>query len=357
MRPQSLVTVGLCVVTLASLGIAAWEYHTVAALRAEAGPDGGPAQWEQRVKELTDRNRALEARLAQLKKGKTGGKDGATAMAAGATGPAGSTVHLRENRGQEILDLFSAMADVPEFQKLVALEQRGAIESRYAALFHRLHLQPEQQQALETLLADKQSAWADALLAAHDQGLTGRDAILAARTVAEATRQNIDDSIKSMLGDQDYRQYQNYEHTLPQRETVNQLAQRLSYTNAPLTPKEQERLVQTLAVGTRQELAAAKAQAAATGQKMIRPPLVMNAVPNALARFGIPSPGGAVITPNAVAGASKFLAPSQVSALEQLQQEQQAQLQLGNLLRTSFGKAPKTLPPVPPSPVVPGGHH
>src|SRR6185369_2191716 len=98
------------------------------------------------------------------------------------------------SKKDEAFELLGAMADMPEFQKLLALEQRGKVDAKFAALFRRLKLSPEEQTRLETLLADKQSAFADAMIAARGQGLTGKDARQLANVVANATEKEINGS-------------------------------------------------------------------------------------------------------------------------------------------------------------------
>ena len=45
----------------------------------------------------------------------------------------------------------------------------------------------------------------------------------------------MNNNLKAVLGDAGFNQMQNYEQTMPQRNVVNQLQQRLSYTDTPLS--------------------------------------------------------------------------------------------------------------------------
>lgn len=311
----------------------AWrQYEQVVALRAQTLDPASRSALEARLAAMLKRNQELEARLAAMGPKAGAAKDG--------SGPAGAKAALANAIAQEQangmsrreaeLDLLSAMSDLPEFQKLVAVEQRGAIAQKYADLFRRLHLSPAQQDQLVQLLSDRQSAYADALLAAHDQGLTGKDARLAALQVARATDQQINSSIQSLLGPDGYKQYQNYERTAPERAAVAQLAQRLSYTGTPLSPHQQDQLVQALVTGQRVDL---RASAATNGGKPLASLRVIPPLPGALGGLGIGTAKEAAITPTAVVKAQNFLRPQQVQALQQMQQEQQAQLALGQMLR------------------------
>ncbi len=362
MRLQTILILTFAALSAAVTALAWHQYVALEALRANALAGTDRASYEARIARLIQENQALQAKIA----GARAAVDDDSASAASRTAHETETAHAMANavatlnsnatpetKRQAELDLIAALSDLPEFQKLIAIQQRGAVDGKYAALFRKLQLTPEQQDQFATLLADKQSAFADALAAARDQGLTGKDARLAAKTVAQSSSQQIDASIKSLLGDQAYQQYQNYERTMPQRETVNQLAQRLSYSNAPLTPRQQDQLVQALASGARQDVAAARAQAAATGEKMTRPITTMNGLPNALGALGINGTSGAVITPSGMAKAQTVLSPPQLATLEQLQQQQQAQLNLGKLVRSAARPAP--VPAPAPAPLPPKG--
>jgi len=244
--------------------------------------------------------------------------------------------------------LIAAMADMPEFQKLLALEQRGKVDAKYADLFKRLKLSPDELSRLQSLLSEKQSAYADAVIAARNQGLTGKEARNVANAVANATQKDLNNSIKSLLGPQRYSQYQNFEQTQPQRELVGQLAQRLSYTAAPLSARQQEQLVQTLASTATTTV---NKPAANVGGKPVPAKQVVVPVPpiaplnGALAGLGIASASSAPVTTAAIAQSQKFLSPQQVSALQRVQQEQRAQQTLNSVLS---GKPPVT--PVAPAP-------
>ncbi len=357
MRIKFLVLVTLVLALLGATALAWHQYRELIELRSQLLGNGDRAALEARLQALAKRNVELEAKLAA-----TRGAAGDTAATTEAehegdvekTADASLLAKVASldgitfdggSKADAEFEVLAALADLPEFQKLMALQQRGKIDSKYAALFRKLHLSPEQQQQMERLLGDKQSAFADAMIAAHDQGLTGRHARNLANTVARATQKEIDESIKQLLGQQVYKQYQNYERTLPQRETVDRLAQRLSYTGTPLSSRQQEQLVQTLANAARQPAANAGAPAGANGVKPPHAATVVAPLPGPLSGLGT-STTAAVITPPAISKAQTFLSPQQLTALQQLQQEQQAQQTLSQLLRAK-GVKPNGKPAKP----------
>ncbi|HVU32973.1 MAG TPA: hypothetical protein VHE61_06040 [Opitutaceae bacterium] len=359
MRPKSIVVVAL--LATAALSVLAWRQHLeLVQLRGTALAGGDRAALEAQLAKLRNRNRDLEAKIRALHSASTDGgvktpdeKDAkrktlAAALLARLGVPGGANGN--ENLKTELL---AALSDLPEFQKLVALQQRGAIDGKYAALFHQLNLNPEQRQQFASLLADRQSAFADALLAAHDQGLTGEEARQMALTVARATQKDIDSSMQALLGPQGYSDYQNYQRTMPQRETVNQLQQRLNADGASLTPQQQNQLVQVLAKTAKQQAAATVAAAAASGEKIPKPRTTMPPVPGPLRGIGIASSNSGIITSSAVSTSGSFLSPQQVGALQQLQQEQQAQINLTQIVKAGLHHpAP---PPPPPAGSTPSG--
>lgn len=210
---------------------------------------------------------------------------------------------------------FMAAMDNPEVQRLMATQQRGALDARYAALFKSLNLTPAQLEQFKNLLVEKRTAVADVMAAARSQGLTGRENRDEIRALVQNAENEIDGSIRASIGDAAYTQYQSFEQTQAQRATVSQLQQRLSYSDAPLTEAQTEQLVQLLATTTEQKNPSAGGVRTPAG------------------RIGFGGNGGAQITDEALAQSSAVLSATQQQALQQLQAEQQAQAQLAKLLR------------------------
>lgn len=235
---------------------------------------------------------------------------------------------------------FFSMLDNPEAQRLMALQQRGALDARYSALFRSLNLSPAQLEKFKDLLVEKRTAVADVMAAARSQGLTGRENRDELRALVNDTQAEIDATIRAEIGETAFQQYQSFEQTQPQRSVVSQLEQRLSYSGAPLTPQQSEQLVQVLAANS----------PAPSGQPQGRAAIRAGGGNAAGMFFTNPSS----ITNEAVAQASTVLAPAQVQALQSLQQEQQAQAQLNQLLRDQArsrrgtGKSSPAQPAAPP---------
>jgi hypothetical protein len=270
-------------------------------------------------KKLWDAERRRNELEAQLRAKSDGSPDANSAAPASAENAAmDAAIRMAGNDGP--FGRFMAMMDNPEVQRLVAAQQRGALDARYAALFKSLNLTPQQLEQFKNLLVEKRTAVADVMAAARSQGLTGRENRDEVRALVQNAQNEVDNNIRSTLGEAAYSQYQNFEQTQPQRAVVSQLQQRLSYSGTPLTDAQSEQLVQVLASSTPTN------GGGATGATP-RPGGVAT-------RLGFN--GGAAITDQAVSQSSTVLAPAQVQALQQLQQEQQAQAQLTKIMRDQF---------------------
>jgi len=340
---------------VAGTSVLAWrQWAELVTLRAITLGGDERVAWQVRLDELKKRNYQLQAELAAIRRTAGGDVDAAERLATeakDATGAGGvktadavllAASAAAQSKKDDDLELLAALANLPEFQKLLALQQGGKIDEKYAALFKKLHLSPEELARMQTLLGEKQSAIADVALAVRDQGLTGQAASDVARQLLKQSQLDLNNSIKNLLGPQRYGQYQNYENTAPQRQTVDQLAQRLSYTSTPLTAKQSDQLVQALAAKPRVDPANPSAS---------QPLASIRPLPASMTNLGIASANLTPIPASAVAAAQTFLSAPQLTALQRMQQEQQAQQILGNLIRTGNTSAPpKPAPAVPTMP-------
>lgn len=302
----------LAVTTVAG-GVLAWQqYQELIKLRAAAQQaDTDRAAWRKQIWTAEKRRTELEDKLTTLEKK-------ADSVPDPEEGP------MPRRRGGRFggRGAFFAAMDNPQIQRLMAVQQKAGLDSRYAALFKSLALTPEQLDKFKDLLVEKRTAMMDVLAAAREQGINPRTDPAAFQKLVADAQASIDDSIKATLGDTGYDQYQNYEKTMPQRNTVDQLSQRLSYTSTPLTDQQADQMVQIMA---------ANAPA----------PRGTNGVPTPLTPMGgglaaMFGGGSGHINDTDIAQASGVLAAPQIDALKQIQAEQQAQAQLGKAMRDQF---------------------
>lgn len=281
------------------------QYDAVAAQKADA---------DKRLADAQKRAKDLEVALAAAKERPhvaANDEEGGEGEAAG--GP--PTRERRGNRrGGDPMGNLIAMLDNPQIAQMFNAQQRSQLDSRYAELFKNLKLSPADLQKFKDLLVEKQNSFRDVLAAARAQGLDPRQDRDAYRALVQQANQDIDNSIQSMLGADGFAQYKQYEQTLPQRNLVSQLNQRLSYTDVPLTQNQSDQLVQLLA------------QTAPTNGNNNNPM-------RGFGGFGGFGGDRVPITDQTIAQASTVLSQSQVAALQQLQAEQQQQQQARQLLR------------------------
>ncbi len=290
--------------------------------------DAERANWKKRVAELERRLAAAAAKAPASIETALGEAEEPPMGEPGEFGPPGMRPEQgRGGRRDGRSDRLQALANNPEYQKLMSAQQRGAVEGRYSALFKGLNLAPAELDKFKALLADKQSAVFDVLTAARTQGLTGRENQDQVRQMIQTAQGEVDQSIQQLLGQQAYSQYQNYESTTPQRATVDQLEKRLSYTQTPLTEQQSQQLINILASGGNQR---------ASGSAGPR---------NALG-FGGSAP--APIKDQSLQLAQGILAAPQMEALQQMQQEQKAAQQLARLMRGG-GQGNSALAPAAPA--------
>jgi hypothetical protein len=289
----------LALTTAAGAALAWKQYQELSTLRAAALASTERSDQQKRVSAAEKSRDDLAARAAASAK--------TTAAAAAEVMPEPAPERAWNGGGRR--EAFISMMEKPEVQRLMAIQQKAALDNRYASLFKSLNLSPEQLAKFKDLLVEKSTAMMDVMAAARSQGVNPRSDPAAYRTLVANAQGEIDQNIRSTLGETAFNQYQDYEHTAPQRAVVSQLEQRLSYSSTPLTPEQSAQMVQLLAATTtapRQGGNGFFVGAPGTG----------------------PGGGGVNVTDATMNQALGVLAAPQLDALRQIQQEQQAQAAL-----------------------------
>ncbi|HEY0944198.1 MAG TPA: hypothetical protein VGD81_02995 [Opitutaceae bacterium] len=272
------------------------------------------ATWQKQLAAAEKRSGELETELAALRENGPGNPSPSVeAEPSDRPGPRGPR-DFRGNPGRNL----AALLDDPEFAKAWSTQQKAQLDNRYADLFRKLNLSPEQLEKFKSLLVEKQTAMMDVMAAARAEGINGREGRDQLRQLVQQTQAELDESIQAMLGDAGYAQYKGYEQTMPQRNTVNQLEQRLSYGGTPLSDAQADQLVQILAETSPRRSSGTTSVVSAMG-------------PQAAMFFG----GSNSITDAAITRAQGVLSTDQVAALQQLQAEQQAQRQISDAFRNA----------------------
>jgi hypothetical protein len=328
------ILIAVLALSTVAVGALAWQqYRELLQLRAQVADADIPTL----KKQLADARKtikSLEDRLLAMRGRRGGGGDN--------EGEGDNAAANDQGRGGRF-GAFARMAGNPEFQKLVAIQMKGRIVQTYAALFKALNLSPEQLNQFEGLLADKQQALMDVMQAAREQGINPRSDPDGFKSLVNTAISQSDATIQQALGDAAFQQYQQYQQTLPERNTVNSLQQSLSYTQTPLTDDESNQLIGLLQQTQPQR--AGNGTAGTTNGGDGGPGIM------ALINGG----GTAKVTDDSLSQAAGILSAPQLSALQQIQQQQQAQQQMQQMMRAANQGANGGAPAAPPSTAATGG--
>jgi len=221
------ITLGVAAaVTLLSLAAAVHEYrHAQAADLALAG---------------ALRTEETARRAALPKAAGASAPASAPASSPGATGtaPGGAP----RNPMVSLIDLLGN----PAIQQQNQILARSRLDSQYGALFKSLALAPDQIAQFKNLLVEKEMVGFDSMAAAKEQGI---DPVSDPRGFFQAVagaEKTVDGQIAVLLGSDGFSQFQQYQQTVPARNTSLQLGQALSYTAAPLTEAQTASVIQVL---------------------------------------------------------------------------------------------------------------
>ncbi len=312
----------LLALTTVATGIYAWQLNRALHSPQVASTDTDRAALEKRLADAERRAHDLKNELDALK---------ATKVATDTPpdeppGPPNADDRGGRFRGRGPEALQALMND-PKMVQLMTSREKVMLDSRYASLFKSLlqgaNLSPEQLDAFKNLLVEKQNTTRDIMMSARAEGLNDRSEINKLVSTAQA---ELDAQIQSTLGTDGYAQYQQYEKTAPQRNLVNQLAQSLSYTSAPLNDTQNKQLVDILA----------STAPADTNQR------------RTFGGFGGAGAGPtATVTDAAVSAASGVLTPAQLTALIAVQNQQKDQKAMSDAAKAAHNAAsanPTTAP-------------
>ena len=143
-------------------------------------------------------------------------------------------------------DAVVRMLSDPRLQKMTALATKIRLDGQFGDLFKSLNLSPDQLNQFKNLLVEKQMVAFDSITVARDQGIDPRSDPKSFFQAVAAGQKTVDDQITTLLGADGDAQFQQYEKSIPARNTSSLLKQSLSYTSTPLTDDQSNSLVQIL---------------------------------------------------------------------------------------------------------------
>jgi len=142
--------------------------------------------------------------------------------------------------------LLRMMAD-PRMQRLTSIQAKMRLDGQYGPLFKSINLTPQQLDQFKSLLVEKEMVAFDSMAAAQEQGIDLKSDPKGFFAAVAAGQKSVESQISDLLGAGNYGQFQQYQETIPARNTANLLQQSLSYTSTPLTADQSAGLVQILA--------------------------------------------------------------------------------------------------------------
>jgi hypothetical protein len=285
----------LLVLVLAGIALSWRQARQLRALRSAAAE----AAADPVAKELARANQQIVALNANQTKAASAGPKAVLRSSAAVTNDSFSP------GSKSFAAAYNAAMEDPQFRALMAKAEKARLNIAYSQLFKKLGLPPEQLNQFEELLIDKQQSVEDAIRSgdAHDMDRQSvQKAVL-------ASQEPINADIHSLLGEDGYAAYQNYEETRGQRTVVDQLRQDLTGSENALTDDKASQLVQLFYQESpiNPDILRATAGLATKEGAGIRDRDYSSPIPDQL-----------------LTQAQAFLSPAQLDALRQLQAQQSA---------------------------------
>jgi hypothetical protein len=138
----------------------------------------------------------------------------------------------------ETLKQWLTDADDSAVLRRLNLEARNKTIQRYSGLVAQLALTPEQTDQFTKLLTDKRQAPMDVAVTSYQRGEDPTTDMAGYRDQIAATRDGIEEQIKTLLGEDKYAQYQDYNLSSGQSNVLNNFQLALRDSSAPLNPDQ-----------------------------------------------------------------------------------------------------------------------
>ena len=198
--PRTYVVLLLAATTLGGALLAWRQYGELVELRAAAMNRDERSDLQRRLWDLEKLNRDLQAQLAAQR-----GSNEADGLVTdgerpprdrgGRGGERGPDSRGRGESGIQQANAIRELMNKPEVQAMINLQQKAAIEGRYATLFKNLNLTPDQAEKLKSLLAERSTTMQDVMSAAREQGLNPRENAESFRKLVADAQNDINNAI------------------------------------------------------------------------------------------------------------------------------------------------------------------
>ncbi len=151
--------------------------------------------------------------------------------------------------GKSGANAFREMMKAPGMKEMMKQQTLAQMDMLYGRLFASFELNPEERENFKQLLAARTGAQTEMGLKMMDENLTPEQKKQITADY-EAAKKVSDESIKTFLGnDEDYKTYQHWEDTQPERMAVEMMGGRSHFATAgePLSPDQEQKLVDVMA--------------------------------------------------------------------------------------------------------------
>jgi hypothetical protein len=156
---------------------------------------------------------------------------------------------LDEAQTNNPMHAMASMFKDPKMREMMKAQQKMVmgpiLDKQYSDFYKQLNLTAEQTAALQDLIGKKMLAGADASFSMLDDSLDASQRADLAKQTKDQT-DDVDSQIKQFLGDDNYKAFQSYEKSVPDRMTMSQFSDQFAGTPNALTADQQDQLVQAM---------------------------------------------------------------------------------------------------------------
>src|SRR2546427_3132464 len=145
--------------------------------------------------------------------------------------------------GKGMANALSKMMKDPAMKEMMRSQQKGVMSIMYGPLVKDLNLAPEQKEKFMALLLDQQVKAIDHAGALLPDGAADKtDAV----KQVQDDQKELDESLKTLLGDEKFAQYHDYKQTMTERTQLDQFKQHLEGGKMPLQDEQMKSLLQVM---------------------------------------------------------------------------------------------------------------
>lgn len=267
------------------------------------------------------------------------------ALAAGAPAPAGEAgtdVGAKKEEGG-FAGMMKKMFTDPEMKKTMRAQQTMGIQMMYGEMAKELGLAPDDARQVMELLADRQMAMSAAGMKMLGGETKDGDMEEVGKQVNES-REGYDNQIKAILGEDGYKQFQEYERTIGERAQMTQYKQAFNATGTPLNDAQATGLLNIMKEERIKEPASPldpNNKDVGAAMKAMQSDETMDRLMANQDEFG----------KRVLTRARTVLSPDQMTQFEQIQKNQRDMQQMGMKMGREMMKGAQPKAPAPPQPV------